>query len=382
MVFIKAFLFSAAAFILSKAINPVLKFSAKNHEILLLVSISFLFLFVLGSFLGGLSLAIGAFFAGLTLANSDFKTEIEGKISPLREFFAVIFFVALGMQLRIITLQFLWVFLILLALIIIIKPFIVMFLVRGFGYKKSTSFLTGNSLAHTSEFSLIIVTLGLTLGKISPGLFSTLVLLTILTMSSAAYMINYEKKLFKWFGWPLRLLNKEEKMEENLEYHEHDGKKIVIFGCHRMGSLFVKEFEKNKKEIFVVDYNPEIIKSLINKKIPCIYGDFANEEVFERIDIKKAKIVISTIPDLDDNLVLIKKIRETNKNALIFIVAERISEAISLYKKGADYVILPQVIGGQKVSEIIKKVRGSKEEIKKLKKDHVKYLDSIHNILY
>ncbi len=381
-VFAKGALFAIVALVLSKLINPVLKISAKSHELLLLVSISFLFLFIIGSLLGGFSLIIGAFLAGVALANSNYKTEIEGKVTPLREFFAVIFFVALGMQLKLITLNFVYLFLALFVLVIVVKPLIIMFLVRGLGYKKSTSFFTGSSLAQTSEFSLILATMGLALHQISDGLFSMLVLLTILTMSLTTYFIHHEKKLLKIFGGVLNILHKLGYSEEELEYHEYDGKKVIIVGCHRMGSLFVKEFEKNKKEIFVVDYNPEIIKSLIEKRVPCIYGDFGNEEVFEKINMKKAAILISTIPDLDDNLVLVRKARRQNRNLLIFIVADKISEALELYNAGADYVILPQVIGGQKVSEIMKKLQGNKEELTKLKKDQIKYLNSIHKILY
>ena len=382
IVFGKTALFAGAAFILSKAINPVLKVSARTHELLLLVSISFLFLFIIGSFLGGFSLAIGAFFAGVCLANSDYKTEIEGKVIPLREFFAVMFFVALGMQLKIITGEFIYLLFALLLLVVIVKPLVTMFIVRIFGYTKTTSFFTGSSLGQTSEFSLILVTLGLSLGQISEGLFSTLVLLTVLTMTFTTYSIKYEKRLFKVLSWPLNMFNRIGSKKEDLEYHGEDGKKVVIFGCHRMGSLFVKEFENNQKDIFVVDYNPEIIRSLMGKRIPCIYGDFANEEVFDKISIKKAEIVISTIPDAEDNIILIKKTRSINKHALIFVVANRISEALELYNAGADYVILPQIVGGQKVSEVIKKVNHDKSEILKLKKGHMRYLNSIHNILY
>jgi len=377
----KAGIFAIAAFMLSKISSPIFKASAEDSDMLLLCAISFLFIFVLGSYAAGLSLIVGAFFAGVSLANSEYKTEIQGRIGPLREFFSVIFFVSLGMQLRLITKEFVLLFFVLFFLVIIIKPIITMFIIRLLGYKKSTSFLTGNALAQTSEFSLIIATLGFNLGYINEGLFSTLILLTIATMSMTIYLIRHEKALTKWLDWPLNLLNNFHTKNESLEYHEIDGKKIIIFGCHRMGSLFVKEFNKNKKGIFVVDYNPEIIKYLIEKKVPCMYGDFANEEVFNKAEIKKAEIIISTIPDMDDNVMLVKKVRRLNKEALIFIVAERISEALKLYKIGVDYVILPQVIGGQKVSELIPRLR-DKDDVKILKKEHMEYLDSIHNILY
>ena len=378
----KALGFAIFAVLLAKVINPVFKTAAKTPELLLLVAISLLFLFSIGAFIASLSLIIGAFFAGVSLANSDYKTEIVGKITPLRDFFAVIFFVALGMQLQLISKQFTILFLILLVVVIIIKPLIIMFLVRIFGYKKRTSFLTGNALAQTSEFSLIIVTLGLGLGHITQGLFSTLVLLTIITMSLTTYWISYEKKFLNWFSWPLNILDRMGSKNENLEYHGKDSKKIILFGCHRMGSLFLKEFEKRKGDLVVVDYNPEIIKSLIDKKVPCIYGDFMNSEVIEKAGIKGAEIIISTIADEEDNLYLIKKARKLNSKVLIFVVAKRISEALILYKAGADYVILPQVIGGQRGFHLIEKIKKDKNLIKKYREEHKKYLESIHKILY
>ena len=381
-VLLKTGVFAIVAVILSRAVNPVFRSAANNPELLLLVSISFLFLFAIGSFISDLSLIIGAFFAGVALANSDFKTEIQGKITPLREFFAVIFFVALGMQLNLISPKFLALFFVLLIFVLIFKPLIIMFIVRISGYKKRTSFLVGNALAHISEFSLIIATIGLTLGHIDSGLFSTLVLLTILTMSTTPYFITYEKKLEKELNWPLKIMDSFHSKSEELEYHGRDGKKMIIFGCHRMGSLFLKEFEKKVNEIFVVDYNPEIIKSLMDKKVPCIYGDFMNDEVFEKADIKNIEIVISTIPDFEDNLLLIRKIKRRNSRAKIIVSASRISEAMDLYKTGADYVILPKVIGGQKGTDIIKNFKKDKINFKEIKKEHLDYLKSLHHLMY
>jgi len=382
MVLGKAAIFAIVAVVLSKAINPVLSKAADNHELLLLVSISFLFMFVIGAFFAELSLIIGAFFAGVALANSNYKTEIQGKISSLREFFAVIFFVTLGMQLQLFSKNYVLLFFVLLFLVIIIKPLILMFLVRLFGYKKRTAFFTGNGLAQTSEFSLIIVTLGLGLGQINEGLFSVLVLLTILTMSMTTYFITYEKKLVNWFSFPLNFLDKIKSKKEELEYHHNNGKKIVVFGCHRMGSLIIKEFEKKKEDLFIVDYNPEIIRSLINKKIPCIYGDFMNDEVFDRAHIHDAEIVISTIPDFEDNFLLINKIRKKNHGALIIVAASRISEALEMYKIGADYVILPKIVGGEKSADLIKTMKKGKGGLKGIKQSHIKYLQEIHHLLY
>lgn len=377
----KALILVIVVIILTYVVNPIFRVAAKNTEFLLLVSVAFLFLFIIGTSVAGLSLVIGAFLAGVVLANSEYKIEIEGKISGLREFFSLIFFVSLGMQLRLISMKSMLLLLSLLGLVMIMKPIITMILVRSFGYERRTAFLTGNAIAQTSEFSFIIVALGFGLNQISQELFSTLVLLTVITMYLSTYLINYENGFYRLFSWILNPLNFVRSKKEDISFNKINAE-AVIFGCHRMGSLLLKEFQKENRKVVVVDYNPEIIKPLREKEIPCIYGDFMNQEVFDKIDFKKIEIVLSTIADVEDNLLLIKKVKRINSKILVFIVAKRISEAQRLYLKGADYVILPMVIGGQKSYELIKKISKDKSLIKELKKEHIKYLDSVHHILY
>ncbi|MEK6830758.1 MAG: cation:proton antiporter [Nanoarchaeota archaeon] len=382
----KALLFGFFAFVLSKASNKFLGKTADNKELLLLASISFLFLFIIASFMADLSLVIGAFFAGVALANSDYKTEIQSNINPLREFFAVIFFVALGMQLKLISSSLLLLLSILFFLVMIIKPLVIMYLVRFFGYQKRTAFLTGNALGQTSEFSFVIVMLGASLGHINSELFSALILLTILTMSFTTYFISHERKLSEWFSWPLNVLDGIKSRKEELEYLDNHNK-VILFGCHRMGSLILREFEKNKDDILVVDYDPEIIKALINKKIPCIYGDFMHEEILDKVNIKQAEVIISTVPDFEDNLHLIGKINRLNinkseKKTIVIVVASKIHEALELYKRGADYVILPKFIGGEVASSIVKKASKDKQWLRRIRNSHKKRLESVHRVLY
>ena len=377
----KAAIFVIVALILTKAINPIFRIAAKSTELLLLMAITLLFIFALGSYVAELSLVIGAFFAGLVLANSYYKTEIQGKILPIRDFFAVLFFVALGMQLTLISMKFVILLISLLVLVMLFKPIIIMFLIRIFGYTKRTSFFSGNSLAQTSEFSLIIATIGLTLGYIDSGLFSTLVLLTVITMAATTYLIDYDRFLFDHLSWPLNILNKVRSRSEETPNFIIPKKKIVIFGCHRMGRLFLKAFREEKKGLLVIDYNPDIIRSLIRKRIPCIYGDISNTEVLEKADIWSSEAVVSTIPDIEDNLTLLERIKEKNKEIIVIVTANSLEEGEKLYKAGADYVILPKVIGGEVGAKLVKKLLRNKKEIKDIRKEQISYIKSMHRIL-
>lgn len=356
----------------------IFKNAAKSQEVLFLCAVSICFLFSLLAVSIGFSIAVGAFLAGLSLASLPYSLDIIGKISPLKDFFALLFFVSLGMQLYLDRSSFmllpLFYFLILL---IIFKPLIIFILTKLFGYENRTSFLTAISLGQISEFSLILVSLGLLLGHVSKDLFSLTVLLSVISIVITSYFIKYDHRLYNKFIKLLVPFEKLEFREQKLEYLEkHIKNDIILFGGHRTGSMFIKDFIRHKKKFLVVDYNPEVIKKLIRKKIPCLYGDIINFEILKKAGIKNAKILVSSIPNEEDSLFLIEHVKKENRKALIFVTAHDIEQALELYKAGADYVILPKLLTGSKVSDILNKVKG-KKDLFKIRREHIKHLLSV-----
>ena len=368
-----------AVFLQRFVLDRIFKFAAKSTEILLLTSLGVLFIFIILSFLAELSIVIGAFIAGVSLANSPFKIELESRISSLRDFFAILFFVALGTQ---IIFKGLLANLLLLGVILIvafiIKPIISFILLRIAGYRPKTSFFTAISLAHLSEFALIIGMLGVTLGAIEASLFSVIILGTIITMSVTPYLINYKEWFYKIFSYPLSVF-KFLPIKENLEYGHEDDKEVILIGAHRMGSVLLKELLKKKEKLLVIDYNPEIINELINNKISCIYGDITSSEVLNKVSSKKLRKVISTVPNYEDNLLLLKVIKGISPHIKVIVTGSRISEANKLYEAGADYVITPKISAGHEVTNLI---RLNNPDFKRAKIKHIKRLKEIHNLLY
>ncbi len=360
-------------------LNNLFKFAARSTELLFLSSLAVLFLFIILAYISELSIVIGAFIAGVSLANSPFKMELESRISPLRDFFAILFFVSLGMQIVFIGISLRLVLLVLLLVgAFVVKPIVTLVLLRVAGYRSRTSFLTAISLAQLSEFSLIIGFVGVTMGVFDASLLSTVILATIVTMSVTPYFINYKNGLYKIFKYPVAVL-KFLPMREDLEYIKENNKEILLVGSHRVGGALMEELLEKKDNLLVVDYNPEIISALIKKKISCIYGDVTSPELLGKINIRKLKLVISTVPSYEDNLHLVKKIRRINSGVKIILTGERISETLKLYEAGADYVVTPKILAGQELAQII---HGKKFDFKKEKKKHLKHLDEIHKLLY
>ncbi|HRZ85722.1 MAG TPA: cation:proton antiporter [Candidatus Paceibacterota bacterium] len=375
----KGILFIILGILIGRMSHPILKESAKSNELLLLVPLAFLFIYSISAYLFGLSVVVGAFFAGVVLANSPFKIDIKGRIYPLRDFFGAILFVSLGIQLLWIPKEYLGLFIILMAITLIIKPIIIFLTVRLLGYTNRTAFLTGNSLGQASEFALIILTQGLAMNHISSNIFSVLVFVTIISMSVTSYTIKHEQKIYKIFSYPAKLFEHLPNKKEQLNYQSESKGGVIILGCHRMGTLLLQKFSSMKEDVLVIDFNPDIIKSLMKKKVPCLYGDYANPEIMSKIIKINPKMLISTIPDKEDNINLIRKLKKLNKNISIIVVAERIHEALELYKEGADYVILPKVISGVYIDDLIEKITKDK---KNLKKNQIDFLNKIHYYLY
>ena len=362
-------------------IEKLLDFSSKNQELLLIFALSLLFVFSLLSLFLGLSIIIGAFIAGIVIADSSYKVEIEGRIKPLRDFFALIFFVALGMQLSSVVFKEIWLpFLIILALMFIVKPLAIYFLSEVFGYKRTTSFAIALPLANLSEFGLIIALQGFYLGHISDSVFNLITLSTIIGMAISPYLIKNHYAIYKRFSnfLLLKLGN-----EKKLEYKSPQKERILLIGCHRMGSIILEKLKQFKNKIFVIDHNPDIIKALIKKKITCIYGDASNLEVLERVNWNDIEVIISTLPNYEINEFLITYAKSRRNDIIFIATAEKIHDAIKLYKRRADFVILPQTIAGSKVSDFVEKIMKKKKKgIEKFRKEQIEWLEKIHRLLY
>jgi len=354
----------------------IFKFAAKTEELLFTTAVSICLAYIAIFHYLNLSIAIGGFLAGIALANLPYHLEIIALVKPIRDFFAVIFFVSLGMMIDINVLNSsVSLILVLLIITLIIKPLLILMIVSLFGYKGKPSFFTSISLAQASEFGLILLIFGLNLNHISKELFSSVVLVAIITMTSTAYLYEYKKFGYKIFHKYFKFLEKFSTGEE-LEYSTPKiEKEILMIGCDRLGYTIYKSMpKKKKKKLMIIDYNPEIIKDLVKDKIPCLYGDIGDIEILNRIDFKKLNMVISTIPDKEDSLKLIKRAKGANKNTIVILTSMDVDDAFDLYDAGADYVILPHFLGGERVSLLLEEIGGNIKKMLKHRKKHLKEL--------
>jgi Kef-type K+ transport system membrane component KefB len=359
-------------------LKRLLHYLAKNQEILFLSGIAWaLIISTLFAYLG-LSLEIGALIAGMSLASSKYTLELGGKIKPLRDFFVILFFVFFGSQLILpITSTLIKNAIIISAFVLLGKPLIIMGFLKTLGYKKRTNFLTGTSLAQISEFSLILILLGFTLYPqlITQEIMSLVVMVSLITIAVSSYGIYYSQGIFNKMSRLLGIFEGKRRRERR-----YIGKKekydIILFGYNRMGYSLLKTLQKIKANFIVVDYDPRVIIDLTKKRVNCIYGDASDKEFINELKLDKVKLVISTIPEEESNLTIKKRMDEVKSKAVFIATSEQILEAIDLYKAGADYVVVPHVLGGENIAETLERYKDrystfreeGKNQIKELKK--------------
>ena len=378
--FFKGIAIFATALLMSSVVFPRLFAAAAEYrEMILLLSLTTCFIFSTIAAYFGFSIAVGAFLAGISIAPLKYSLNIQGMIEPLKDFFATIFFVSLGLQMKFAGMgNLINIFWAMLALVIIFKPLLIATIALLFGYEKRAASAAGFSLGQVSEFSLIIAAVALSNGLIGSEIFSLTVLLVAVSIVTTAYTLRIEGKIYSflsgYYGFISSLLPKS-KLRKEKKLRKKD---IVLFGCHRMGAIFLETFKKAKKKVLVIDHNPHRVEELERMKVNCLYGNISNEEILKHAGLSNTEFVVSTVRTVEDNLYMINYIKERKYDTKIIVVAEHIHQALDLYDAGADYVIIPHIVSGEKMSTIIKDLFKGKKKIERIKNqsiDHILFIE-------
>ncbi len=346
----------------------------------------FLFLFAIAWGLGaaalfqkiGLSSEIGALLAGICLASQPYAQEVTARLRPLRDFFIIVFFIALGANLRLNHISaMLGIIVVSVFIVIVVKPLVSMAVLGFLGYTKRTSFKASVALAQVSEFSIVLVLLGYKRGLIDASLVTSVTFIALCTIAASSYLILFSEKIFSKFERFLDIFERKNIHDEPLQAGNYE---MVLFGYQKGGHEFVKVFRQLSKNYVVVDYDPEIIDVLEQRKIPHIYGDATDVELLEEANIAKARLIVSTMTDTEATIELLNFLKRKGSEAVVIAEADSPKAAGKLYDEGASYVILPHFIGGEKIGAFVKKSGLSKSNFKKIREQHIKYLKKNHGV--
>ena len=333
----------------------LLKYIAKDSELLFMTTVATLFLFIGMSYTFELPMAAAALIAGLSISSTPFSVGAAAEIRSLRVFFSALFFVALGMQINIfLPTNLLVLGIVLIILTVAVKPLLLAgeYLILGYGFVASS--LIGLYLGQASEFSFIIIQQAMANSFISHDIGALMTLVVVVSMAITPYSVSLSKEIHKL----RRRIRLPERFSRNIRLLEHKKRifkdHIIIIGCHRIGYNIAKFLKKRDENVLVIDHDPETIFRLREEgSVDYLFGDAENEEMLELAHADKAKMVIITVVDVDAALFVTEWVRIRNKDAMIIARAHRKSSALELYNAGADWVVLPEMVGS---NETVKQV--------------------------
>lgn len=356
--FFRWLVFSGAALILlalflSRFVYPwVFKFSVKNSELLYLSALSACFGFILIShFFLNIPIGIGGFVAGLSLSMLPYNFQIYDEIRGIRDFFVTIFLVTIGLQLSFSFMGSLWkMVLFALGVVFILKPLIFYLISYLSGHGKRISLFVALGLAQVSEFSFILASQGLAQGMFGEEFYSATIFIIALSMVVTPYVFKYSSQFYRFFNrfsfiFPESFREKKFSHRVSwLEEGERMSDHIVIVGAGVVGGSIARALN-GKYPLVVMDHNPDIVEKLKNEKINIFLGEADNKLIRKKLHIKKSRLLVLAIPQVDASLKLLNYAKEVNPDIVVFARAHSFKDAAKLYEAGAEFVCMPEVVG-------------------------------------
>jgi Kef-type K+ transport system membrane component KefB len=336
-------------------LTPVSSFMAKTPELLVLFAVTLAIALAAMSDYMGFSKEVGAFLGGISLAATPYREVISGRLSPLRDFLLLFFFIHLGSQVNVPLLgEQLFPAAILSLFVLIGNPLIVMMILGLMGYRKRTGFLAGLNVAQISEFSLILAAMGMSLGQINEETLGMITLVGLITIGISSYLIIYSHHIYERVA---PLLKPFERKIPHREVDEQEIKDspfdVIIFGLSMYGNNIARSLEESGFKVFGVDFDPAAIKRWKKKGRHAQYGDADDPELPELLPLD-AKCVISSLEDKQINLALIKYLKHAGYKGHIAVTSYTGRTAKELELAGADLILLPFVDAAENIPQKLK----------------------------
>ncbi|MHC9061483.1 cation:proton antiporter [Nitrospira sp. CMX1] len=326
----------------AKVIPPIMTHIARtqNHELFLLVTLAISLGTAAVTQLIGLSLALGAFLAGLIISASEYGHETLARLLSLRDAFVALFFVTIGILIdpRVI-IDNLSLLATMIGLIVIGMFMIWTTVVRLFGYSWTTAFLVGVGLTQIGEFSFVLVQVAKAEGHVDSAVYNATLAASVITILMNAALVRYVP------GWFVR---------RRLDHDKHDmvpghpegeplQQHVVVCGFGRVGSSLGRALEVFNLPYVVIDRNPDTIRRLQGRGVPCLYGDASHRELLVKAGTADASLIIVALPEIESAALAVGRMRSLNPNVPILARAHGSAEAERLSALGVTEVIQPDV---------------------------------------
>lgn len=335
----------AGLYLISRKAMPwLLRTMSRSPELLMLFAVAW------GTALAGiaesfgLSKELGAFVAGVSLASTPLREAIYSRLTSLRDFLLLFFFLYLGMQLDFSHINGqIWPAIVLSAFVLIGKPLIIMPIVGVLGYRKRTGFVAGLTLAQVSEFSIIFISVGVGLKQIDASALGMITLVALITITLSTYMAMYTQPMFAKLAPWLRVFERKIAHREIVSDTPHamQHPEIIVYGMGRYGRHLATHFEQAGKRVLGVDFAPDELEIARARGLNVFYGDAEDADFLSHLPLHTAHLMVSTIPQREVNAILFRALRSNGFKGQITLSAFHEGDAEAFHHAGAGSVLSP-----------------------------------------
>jgi Kef-type K+ transport system membrane component KefB len=302
----------------------------------------------------GLGKELGGLLAGVSLASTPYREAIAARLASLRDFLLLFFFIALGARLDLGSLgEQMGAALVLSVFVLVGNPLIVVAIMGAMGYRRRTGLLAGLTVAQISEFSLIFMAMGVSLGHVAEPALGLVTLIGLVTIALSTYMITHSHRLAGWLDRPLRVFERGHPWREaavagDAATGQGCGADVVVFGLGRYGGAIAQRLRDRGLAVLGVDFDPEVVRHWHRQGFDAVYGDATDPELVATLPLSQVRWAVSSIPGHaggltheDHRLALIDALRGQQFGGRVAVTAHRRTEVPALRARGADLVLLP-----------------------------------------
>jgi Kef-type K+ transport system membrane component KefB/Trk K+ transport system NAD-binding subunit len=331
--------------------DPLTERLARSPELLICFAIALAaFLAAIGDAVG-FGKELGGLMAGVALASTRYRDSISTRLAPLRDFLLLFFFIALGTTLDLGQLgSHVGPALLFSVFVLIGNPLIVLAIMGAMGYRKRTGFLAGLTVAQISEFSLIFIAMGITIGHLSPDVLGLVTLVGLITIALSTYMITYSHVLYavcEPFLGPFERAHPRREEEADAPGAVR-GAEVILFGLGRFGTAIGLRLARSGTSVLGIDFNPDAVRRWRTLGLDVEYGDASDPEFLSEMPTERARWIVSTVPAHavgvthdDPRLTMAQVLRARGYRGGIAVTSHREAEVQTLLSSGADLVLEP-----------------------------------------
>ncbi len=346
----------AAMIIVARFVFPLLEpRMITTPEVLVLGGIAWAVLMAAGATWAGFSAEMGAFVAGVVLATKRPRQLVAARLTTVRDFLLLFFFVSLGVHLHLSDLQDQLLAAIGLSLFVLVgNPLIVMGIAIAMGFRARTGLVAGMALAQISEFSFILMALGLDLGHVDESTLALVTLVGLITFAASTYMITYANQIYRFLQPVMNKIERPVAHREDEILDEADQPvEVLVFGTGRLGTVILSRLREIGVEAMGVDFDPVAVRRLQDLGFHMRFADVEAPEFLQGLPLSSARIAVSTIRAPDIEVGLLEALREHDFSRPVLLTSQSAATAHRLEDLGATLVLLPFEAAGERASEMI-----------------------------